>query len=256
MYDIDRERFGPFVAQLRRERGLTQKELAQLLYVSDKAVSKWERGAGMTDIYMLMPLAQALDVTVSELLEARRMEPEQAVSAREADAMVQRAIGLTEAEPRRGGADRKKWGLIYAGCLLFTGLEIWLLAGMDWLNDMFWSSLFVLPVLSAVFGAYFCLFAAPRLPWYYDEDKIGFVQAGLLRINVPGIAFNNRNWPHIVAWLRVWCLLAMTLSVPTFVLANLYSYVFGTIAGAWGTVFGFWIGSLFAALYIPGLKYK
>ena len=44
MNDIDKERFGGFLAQLRREKNLTQKELAERLFVSDKAVSKWERG--------------------------------------------------------------------------------------------------------------------------------------------------------------------------------------------------------------------
>ncbi len=47
MYEIEKERFGTFLHQLRRERGMTQKELAQQLYVSDKAVSKWERGGSL-----------------------------------------------------------------------------------------------------------------------------------------------------------------------------------------------------------------
>lgn len=44
MYELDKAAFGRFLAQLRREKGMTQKELAATLYVSDKAVSKWERG--------------------------------------------------------------------------------------------------------------------------------------------------------------------------------------------------------------------
>ena len=44
MHEIDKDRFGAFVDQLRREKGMTQRELADQLYVSDKAVSKWERG--------------------------------------------------------------------------------------------------------------------------------------------------------------------------------------------------------------------
>ena len=43
MYEIDRQKFGSFLAQLRRQKGFTQKELAQRLFISDKAVSKWER---------------------------------------------------------------------------------------------------------------------------------------------------------------------------------------------------------------------
>lgn len=44
MFRIDNQKFGAFVAELRREKGMTQKELAERLFVSDKAVSKWERG--------------------------------------------------------------------------------------------------------------------------------------------------------------------------------------------------------------------
>ena len=43
MYELNKTAFGSFLAQLRREKGMTQKELAACLYVSDKAVSKWER---------------------------------------------------------------------------------------------------------------------------------------------------------------------------------------------------------------------
>ena len=48
MYEMDKAKFGAFVAQLRKERGVTQKELAQKLYISDKAVSKWETGGSQT----------------------------------------------------------------------------------------------------------------------------------------------------------------------------------------------------------------
>ena len=44
MYELDKEKFGAFVAQLRKEKGYTQKELAERLYISNKAVSKWETG--------------------------------------------------------------------------------------------------------------------------------------------------------------------------------------------------------------------
>ena len=44
MYEIDKEAFGTFLVQLRKEKGMTQKDLAERIFVSDKAVSKWERG--------------------------------------------------------------------------------------------------------------------------------------------------------------------------------------------------------------------
>ena len=44
MYQISNEKFGLFVTELRKKKNLTQKDLAEKLYVSDKTVSKWERG--------------------------------------------------------------------------------------------------------------------------------------------------------------------------------------------------------------------
>ena len=72
MNDIDKERFGGFLARLRREKNLTQRELAERLFVSDKAVSKWERGLSLPDVGLLLPMADCLGVTVTELLRGER----------------------------------------------------------------------------------------------------------------------------------------------------------------------------------------
>ena len=47
MFEIDKKKFGAFVSELRKEKGYTQKELAQKLLISDKAVSKWETGGSL-----------------------------------------------------------------------------------------------------------------------------------------------------------------------------------------------------------------
>ena len=60
---MDAKEFGAFLAQVRRERNMTQAELAQQLHVTDKAVSRWERGIGLPDINTLEPLADVLGVT-------------------------------------------------------------------------------------------------------------------------------------------------------------------------------------------------
>lgn len=68
----DENQIGCFIAQLRKEKGLTQKQLAEQLGITDKAVSKWERGAGFPDITMLTKLAAALGITTGELLNGVR----------------------------------------------------------------------------------------------------------------------------------------------------------------------------------------
>lgn len=71
---MDPEKFGAFVALCRKEKNMTQLELAQELKVTDKAVSRWERGKGFPDISLLVPLAKALDITVLELMNSEKRE--------------------------------------------------------------------------------------------------------------------------------------------------------------------------------------
>ena len=71
---MDARTFGGFVAACRREKGMTQAELAEKLHVTDKAVSRWERGVGFPDIATLEPLAAALEVSVLELMKSERIE--------------------------------------------------------------------------------------------------------------------------------------------------------------------------------------
>ena len=69
-YEIDRAAFGAFVAAQRKEKGYTQKELADRLFVSDKAVSKWESGAADPSTSNLLALAKLFGVSAEELLKS------------------------------------------------------------------------------------------------------------------------------------------------------------------------------------------
>lgn len=66
---MDNEKTGRLIFTLRKERGMTQKELASLLHLSDKTVSKWERGAGCPDISLLAGLSELFGVSVEQLLQ-------------------------------------------------------------------------------------------------------------------------------------------------------------------------------------------
>ena len=68
---MDRTKTGALIAAARKEQNMTQKELAAALHVSDRAVSKWERGAGFPDISLLEPLADALGLGVLDLLRGQ-----------------------------------------------------------------------------------------------------------------------------------------------------------------------------------------
>lgn len=69
---MDNTKFGKFIAKLRKEKNMTQKGLAEKLHLTDKAISKWERGLSFPDITVLDSLAKVLDVDVSEILNGER----------------------------------------------------------------------------------------------------------------------------------------------------------------------------------------
>ena len=65
---------GETIANLRKQKGMTQSELAEKMNVTDKAVSKWERDLSCPDINTISKLADILDVSVDELLKAKKQD--------------------------------------------------------------------------------------------------------------------------------------------------------------------------------------
>jgi len=65
---MDNEKIGKFIATARKKKNLTQSELASLIHVTDKTVSRWETGRGMPELSLLIPLSNALDISLNELL--------------------------------------------------------------------------------------------------------------------------------------------------------------------------------------------
>lgn len=71
---MNQEQIGKFIAQLRKEKKMTQIDLASKLGITDRAISKWENGRGMPDLSLLMPLCEILDVSINELLSGARLD--------------------------------------------------------------------------------------------------------------------------------------------------------------------------------------
>lgn len=69
---MDCKKVGAFIAEQRKLKNMTQKELAEQLYVTDKAVSKWERGICFPDISSIIPLSEILNISPSELLNGEK----------------------------------------------------------------------------------------------------------------------------------------------------------------------------------------
>ena len=142
---MDQGKIGRFICGLRREKGMTQKALAKQLGITDKAVSKWERGLSCPDTALLPELSALLGVSVSELLAGERASlrepaytgPQDKQAAPQSEDLRQEGFGAEEASPaapalpdasqpmRRGR--KEQWRRVGAACfslLLLLGVLV------------------------------------------------------------------------------------------------------------------------------------
>ena len=133
---LDKQQLGVFIAENRKRQGLTQQQLAHRLHITDKAVSKWERGLSYPDVTLLQPLAEVFHLRVDDLLTCRAAEKEEILepditpipspaapqppAAENASPAVQAVLDIS-----RENLDQRKKRLfrrILAGVLLFAVL--------------------------------------------------------------------------------------------------------------------------------------
>ena len=128
---MDNEKTGALIRELRREKGITQRQLADALHVTDKAVSKWERGICAPDLALLEPLAKVLGCTILELISGERAQtdgsPADSGGREEA---VKTAIDYSASQiKQRLGSTRRTYACITALCLAviigFSALYLW-----------------------------------------------------------------------------------------------------------------------------------
>lgn len=108
---------GKKISDLRKQKGWTQKQLAEQLHVTDKAVSKWERGLNFPDLTTMEPLAELLDTTVPALLGIEQQSQEETVAA-------VTALSEKEKEKLKRELQRRAWLLIVIGAIFLVS-QIW-----------------------------------------------------------------------------------------------------------------------------------
>ena len=80
---MNNQKIGEFIKELRKQKGLTQKDLAEKLHITDRAISKWERGLSCPDISLLDDLSQILEVSVIEILKGRKLDKTELINNKE-----------------------------------------------------------------------------------------------------------------------------------------------------------------------------
>lgn len=253
MYQISNEKFGLFVTELRKKKNLTQKDLAEKLYVSDKTVSKWERGLSMPNVVLLIPIADILDVTVTELLRGEKIDTQKNIEKKEIEELV---VGSLDMAVRNSiHQHRKNWILAYLLCVFISITEIiMLVVSGSSLAEMKGDILLVTGGM-LLFGAWFCFFAKDILPTYYDANKINYVSQGIFRIHLVGLSFNNGNWIYICTTLKIWTLATVVLyPLAGIIIINCFNIALWDILNK---IFLIMIlGGMVVSIYIIGKKYE
>lgn len=104
---MDSKIFGQFIAKTRKEKKMTQADLAKIIGVTDKAISRWERGIGFPDINTLEPLADALDLSVLELMRSQKINMEnknEHLTKNEVTELMSNAVEMTKENQRQDKA--------------------------------------------------------------------------------------------------------------------------------------------------------
>lgn len=257
-FEIDRAVFGAFVAAQRKEKGYTQKELADRLFVSDKAVSKWERGLSLPDISLLVPLADVLGVTVMELLQGRRLEPDTKLKLDfgEVELLVKKAVTFSVESAEEKRIRQKKNSPIFFKLMAVSMAEVLIcvlilfVAFKNGRNPLYINCITpfaTMELIGVTFGIHFWLFMEERLPAYYDENKISTYTSGMFNMHLPGVYFNNTNWKTITKALKKWNA-AVLVGIP------FSCMVMSLFITSWGVGLAFSIMVLVAAmigLFVP-----
>ena len=88
---MEKKTIGKFISALRKANGMTQKELGEKLFVSDKTVSRWERDESTPELSLIPSIAEIFGITTDELLRGERTNPERGGTESEENALKQKA---------------------------------------------------------------------------------------------------------------------------------------------------------------------
>ena len=117
---MDNEKFGKFIKKLRKEKGITQKELGEKLNITDKAISKWERGLSFPDITMLNILAEFFEIDVSELLNGEKGAKKDIDIDKEISEAIEKYKNIEEKRKKKINKTKKTIGVISTIILIIS----------------------------------------------------------------------------------------------------------------------------------------
>ena len=145
---MDAKVFGAFIAECRKEKNMTQADLAMKLNVTDKAVSRWERGIGFPDINTIEPLASALEISVLEIMKSERIISNEVIKE-EATGVITDTLNVVKLQRRQ----ERKNALCLLGVMAVVVIFVLFLDSVQWQMDtLIFTGVGVVFPLFCIFG--------------------------------------------------------------------------------------------------------
>lgn len=176
---MDQTAIGQFIADERKRKGYTQRELADKLGISDKTVSKWERGNGFPEVSLLLPLCKELEITVNELLSGERVSEEDYIKKAE-----ENMVNLVKEKEE----SKKKiiLSVLVAGTTILAGVPLFVVAGAVELQVWHRIILIAIGVIAIIVGiAVACVLDRDAGAFECPECKTRFVPDMKSYVNGP-----------------------------------------------------------------------
>lgn len=145
---MNQENLGKFLVTLRKEKGLTQKEVAKRIGVTEQAISKWERGIGIPDVSLWNSIVEVYDISLVELLQCERLKKEEKED-KKAEGMLQETLKRTNSKINK----MKSKEIILLVVLSLSIYVLSLFLKIKWVNALLFlsASLMVIYFLGIIF---------------------------------------------------------------------------------------------------------
>ena len=153
---MNQEKIGKFIAECRKDKKMTQQELAEKLGVTDKSIGNWENGRNMPDLSLFKPLCDELDITINELLSGEKLEKEEYQ-----DKFEENIINTIDYSTKKINIIRNNLGIV----LLVLGILISFSAMTMFASESSWGSIY------SVLGVIISLIGVSKLTKKYKYSK-------------------------------------------------------------------------------------
>ena len=188
---MNNEQMGQFIAELRKSKQMTQKDLAATMGITDKAVSKWERGLSSPDVSLLSSIADTLGVTTGELLNGAKSN----ATSEDTQVIVDNALQYAGKAVKRNGKRIRSICAIIFSLLLLIGIAVCAICDMAISKSFTWS---LFPISSIIF-AWLVFFPAIK----FDKKGVTLMMIALSVFIVPFLLVLNHLLGDIDLFLPI-----------------------------------------------------